>query len=64
MAEYADQIQRFYAALPAERFPMLAAMAAELTDGDGDDRFLFGLDVLIAGLIAVGQRELSVRALS
>jgi AcrR family transcriptional regulator len=57
MADYAQQIHDFYAALPATRFPVLAKMARELTDGDGHDRFLFGLDVLIAGLIAVGERE-------
>jgi hypothetical protein len=57
MAEYADQIHKFYAALPADRFPILGGMAAELTAGDGHDRFLFGLDVLIAGLIAVGARD-------
>jgi AcrR family transcriptional regulator len=56
MAEYADKIHQFYAALPPDRFPILGGMAAELTAGDGHDRFLFGLDVLIAGLIAVGAR--------
>jgi AcrR family transcriptional regulator len=56
MADYADEIHRFYSALPPNRFPILSAMAADLTAGDGDDRFQFGLDVLIAGLIAVGQR--------
>jgi AcrR family transcriptional regulator len=56
IGEYAKQIHDFYAALPADRFPLMAMMAAELTESDGHDRFLFGLDVLIAGLIAVGAR--------
>jgi AcrR family transcriptional regulator len=57
MADYAEQIHQFYAALPTNRFPILASMSDELTAGDGHDRFLFGLDVLIAGLIAVGARS-------
>lgn len=57
MARYAQEIQAFYAALPPEQFPLMTAISAELTTGDGDDRFLFGLDVLIAGLIAVSARE-------
>jgi len=57
MAHYAQEIQTFYAALPPEQFPLMTAISAELTDGDGDDRFRFGLDVLIAGLIAVSARE-------
>ena len=57
MAQYAQEIQAFYAALPPEQFPLMTAISAELTTGDGDDRFLFGLDVLIAGLIAVSARE-------
>jgi hypothetical protein len=57
MARYAQEIHAFYAALPPEQFPLMTALSAELTTGDGDDRFLFGLDVLIAGLIAVSARE-------
>jgi len=56
IGDYIQEIHDFYAALPADRFPMMASMADALTDGDGHDRFLFGLDVLIAGLIAVGER--------
>ena len=56
IGQYVQQIHDFYAALPADRFPMMAMMAAELTSGDSHDRFLFGLDVLIAGLIEVGKR--------
>jgi AcrR family transcriptional regulator len=53
---YVAQIQAFYAALPPDRFPIMTSMAGALTEGDGDERFLFGLDVIIAGLIAVSAR--------
>ena len=51
--EYFAEIDRFYAALPAERFPVLASIGEEMSAHDGDARFRFGLDVLIAGLEAV-----------
>jgi hypothetical protein len=39
--------------LPADRFPTIVALAGPLTySGGGDDRFLFGLDILIHGLTA------------
>jgi AcrR family transcriptional regulator len=56
LGRYVEEIHQFYASLPPERFPIMAAMAAALTEGDGHDRFLFGLDVVIAGLIVVGER--------
>jgi AcrR family transcriptional regulator len=39
-------------ALPRDRFPLLSTMARVLTIGSGDERFDFGLDVLINGLLA------------
>jgi AcrR family transcriptional regulator len=56
LGRYVEEIHQFYAALPPDRFPIMAAMSAALTEGDSHDRFLFGLDVLIAGLIVVGER--------
>jgi len=44
------------AALPPATYPALTTYAAEMTTGDGDDRFEFGLDVLLAGLVAVSGR--------
>jgi len=55
--EYFAGIDRFYAALPAERFPVLASMGEELAAYDADERFTFGLDVLLAGLEAVDRRS-------
>lgn len=43
--------------LPAEHFPILRALAVPMTSGSGDDRFGFGLDLLIGGLKALGARS-------
>jgi AcrR family transcriptional regulator len=50
---YYDDVHAFYLRLPADRFPVLASVAEDMTGPDGDERFEFGLDVLIAGLEAV-----------
>jgi AcrR family transcriptional regulator len=55
--EYFADIDRFYAALPAERFPVLASIGDELSSYDEVARFTFGLDVLLAGLEAVDGRS-------
>jgi AcrR family transcriptional regulator len=42
-----------FAALPAERFPNIAALRGDLlAAGDGDERFEFGLEMLVAGIAA------------
>ena len=38
--------------LPADQYPTLVALAADLFDTDAEARFRFGLDVLVAGLLA------------
>jgi AcrR family transcriptional regulator len=50
------EVKRVFAELPPAQFPMLSTYADVMTSGDGDDRFEFGLDVLIAGLEVVSQR--------
>jgi AcrR family transcriptional regulator len=54
--EYFGEVHRFFSALPSDRFPGLASIADELGAYDGDERFRFGLDALIAGLEAVSRR--------
>ncbi|WP_439676203.1 TetR/AcrR family transcriptional regulator [Embleya sp. MST-111070] len=54
---YYARIQEYFLSLPANRFPTLASLGAELTSGDGDERFAFGIDVLLLGLIAYSERE-------
>jgi AcrR family transcriptional regulator len=48
------EMTQYMASLPPDRFPNLVALAVPLTAGtiDGDERFSFGLDVIIAGLDA------------
>jgi AcrR family transcriptional regulator len=53
MAAYANQMRDYFAALPADEFPTLKALAGPLTAGTGDERFEFGLEVLVRGLAAI-----------
>jgi hypothetical protein len=52
--EFVLQLRAYFKALPPDRFPHLVALAAPLTtfSPERDDRFEFGLDVLIAGIEA------------
>ena len=54
---YFAGVHAFYASLPPGRYPVLAAIAPEMTGPDGDDRFEFGLSALIAGLEAISAAE-------
>ena len=45
-----DELLRRFAALPAETFPHTTSHAAELTAGEGHDRFDFTLALMIDGL--------------
>jgi Tetracyclin repressor-like, C-terminal domain len=47
---FKDQLQQFFAGLPADRFPHLVDMAGPITTGDRDERFEFGLDLLVRGI--------------
>ena len=51
LREVARIAERF-ASLPTERYPILTALGALMTRGDGQERFALGLDVLINGLLA------------
>jgi AcrR family transcriptional regulator len=53
----ADEIGRTFAALPPDRFPLIAAHAAQMVAGDGEERFRFAVDVVIDGLIASSARR-------
>ena len=48
--EWVDQLTGYFRGLPADRFPNVVALASALTAGDGDDRFEFGVQVIVAGL--------------
>lgn len=45
----------FYDRLPADRFPALAHVAPAMTGHGEEERFEFGLDLLIAGLETLGR---------
>ena len=45
-------IRDYFASLPADRFPHTVALADELVSGGPDERFEFGLDVIVRGLAA------------
>ena len=47
-----EMIGSYFRSLPAERFPNTFAVLEHLTAGDVDERFEFGLDVLVRGLAA------------
>lgn len=49
-AAYAEQMRAYFASLPADRFPTTIALAAALVGGDRDERFEFGLELLLNGL--------------
>jgi AcrR family transcriptional regulator len=51
---YFSEAHAFYAALPPERFPVLASLGPHMAGHDAEKRFDFGIRVLIAGLEAVG----------
>jgi AcrR family transcriptional regulator len=50
--EYYGQVRDYLGALPAARFPTTAALVAELTAGNSEERFRFGLALLVQGLAA------------
>ncbi len=55
--EYFESVREYWSALPAERFPVLAGMLDAIFEPDEgpDDRFEFGLDVLVRGLAAFAE---------
>jgi AcrR family transcriptional regulator len=54
---YHDSVDAFFRALPADRFPVLTSLIDSMTGPDGEERFDFGLEVILAGLEAVSGRE-------
>jgi hypothetical protein len=52
VSAYVESMRAYFAGLPPARFPNIVALAAALTagDADGNERFEFGLDVLVRGL--------------
>ncbi len=55
--EPVDELQKTFAGLPPERFPLLAAHAAQMVAGDADERFRFAIDVVVEGVIVTTGRR-------
>jgi AcrR family transcriptional regulator len=54
IAQFVGELRSYFASLPPQRFPNVVALAGPLTAGaGGDERFEFGLEVLIRGLTAM-----------
>lgn len=47
---FTTQLKTWFEALPGDRFPQIVALAGALTHGDGDSRFEFGVQVIVAGI--------------
>jgi AcrR family transcriptional regulator len=55
--EHVDELYKTFAGLPLDRFPLIAAHAAQMVAGDGDERFRFAIDVVIDGVVARAARR-------
>jgi AcrR family transcriptional regulator len=51
-AEYYAGVTGYFAALPPDRFPVMTSLGPFLAAGDGQERFAFGLRLLLDGLAA------------
>jgi AcrR family transcriptional regulator len=53
---YLAGISDFLGALPVDRYPVVTSMISALTRNEGDERFEFGVEVILAGLEARAHR--------
>lgn len=54
LRDFVAQLREYFASLPRERFPNLVELAEPLTaGGEGDERFEFGLEVIVRGLASL-----------
>ena len=53
----AGELYATFAGLPPGRFPLIAAHAAQMVAGDGEERFRFAIDVVIDGMLARAARR-------
>jgi AcrR family transcriptional regulator len=55
--EIVEHLEAVFTTLPANRFPNLARYGEDLVSGDGEERFHFGIDTFLDGLVARAQRS-------
>jgi AcrR family transcriptional regulator len=53
----AGEIAAVFTTLPADRYPNLVRLGDDLVSGDGDERFPFGIDTSLDGLVARAARS-------
>jgi AcrR family transcriptional regulator len=56
-----DDLYKTFAGLPPERFPLLAAHAAQMVAGHSGERFRFAIDVVTDGILARAARPVTRR---
>jgi AcrR family transcriptional regulator len=56
-ADYFGRLYDYYASLPPQQFPNTVKYLDELMSGDGDERFEFGLDLLVRGIAESGRGD-------
>jgi TetR/AcrR family tetracycline transcriptional repressor len=54
--DWVGEMRAYLASLPPSRFPNLSELADEVTAGGRDERFEFGLEILVNGLAAHARR--------
>jgi AcrR family transcriptional regulator len=55
--EHAGGLYKAFAGLPPDRFPLIAAHAAQMVAGNSDERFRYAIDVVIDGVVARAARR-------
>jgi len=50
--EHVDNLCKTFAGLPPDRFPLIAANAAQMVAGDSDERLRYAIDVVLDGILA------------
>jgi AcrR family transcriptional regulator len=55
--EFVANLREVYSALPSARFPNINALQPHWTAGEGNDRFVFAVDVFLDGLVARAARQ-------
>ncbi len=54
-ADFVEELRGYFGSLPVEQFPLLVAMAVPLTSGGPDERFEFGISVIVEGIAALSR---------
>jgi hypothetical protein len=52
-----DKVHKTFTDLPPDQCPLMAAHAAQMVAGDGDERFRFAIDVIIDGVVTRAARR-------